>query len=544
MGKRILKICHKYGLFYFAVLGTAELTLYSLIRNAVLSRNDGTPFIQSLYVHTFNLIAIILIVLWILGYALYLFNIIYRKKTGRRSLLIDSNRFKMGLFETYRFFSKANPFEVDTKPFKAEDWKQAEGVLFGYSGKKLIKLTSDSEANIFVCGSPGSAKTTSQVIPSAAQFAGSVLAVDIKGDIYAHNSGKRPIRRFAPDIPDAASLSAHYNPFYGFDQLSESELKLRVASMSMILLPDLGEKEPYFRNTARKLFCGILLYLLSLVPNLTFPEFLSAVLHGTPPAQFPLPHFPKSIFDWIETICYDTAHLCPAAKEQVVGLLGNNEKNISGVFDNLTSALVPFSNPVLNTLLDGTEECITPADLESGSDVYLQISQNNLEVYAPLFTLIISDFLHHLANRPDSSAYRFNRPVLVILDEFPQLTFPYQTINQFLSTLRSKNVLMMIVCQSVSQLAKKYDNFGYQALLGNCTYQVCCRSNDELTKQHFINLIGTKRSLRRNRSAGKVSAQEIQIPVFAPEEYGNLTENAIVYFNGENIKVRKIKSYL
>ena len=102
----------------------------------------------------------------------------------------------------------------------------------------------------------------------------------------------------------------------------------------------------------------------------------------------------------------------------------------------------------------------------------------------------------------------------------------------------------MIVCQSVSQLAKKYDNFGYQALLGNCTYQVCCRSNDELTKQHFINLIGTKRSLRRNRSAGKVSAQEIQIPVFAPEEYGNLTENAIVYFNGENIKVRKIKSYL
>lgn len=53
MGKRILKICHKYGLFYFAVLGTAELTLYSLIRNAVLSRNDGTPFIQSLYVHRF-----------------------------------------------------------------------------------------------------------------------------------------------------------------------------------------------------------------------------------------------------------------------------------------------------------------------------------------------------------------------------------------------------------------------------------------------------------------------------------------------------------
>ena len=97
----------------------------------------------------------------------------------------------------------------------------------------------------------------------------------------------------------------------------------------------------------------------------------------------------------------------------------------------------------------------------------------------------------------------------------------------------------MLVCQTISQLAYKYDTYGYQALLGNCTYQVCCKSNDPTTLNYFKTIIGTKKTLKYS----DLSIGETEEPVYKNEEYGTLNDDAIVYFDGSHIKVLKIKSY-
>ncbi len=324
--------------------------------------------------------------------------------------------------------------------------------------------------------------------------------------------------------------------FEGFKRLSKTELKLRVSNMAEILIPMDSQKEPYFSVTARKMFTGFLLYLFEVCNNLTFPEFLQAVLHNKRPQGYKQKHFPSNIFEWIECVVDSGIY---AAVEQVVGLIGNNERNIAGCYDRLNTALIPFSNPVLDKLLSGKGKCISSQTLYDGYDVYLQINQNNLSVYAPLFTMIINSFLSDFANRADTAFHRnLNRPILCILDEFPRLTFPYDTIDSFLSTLRSKSVVMMPVCQSIAQLVKKYGEDGAQSLLGNCTYQVCCKANDEITRTHFIQTIGNKKTLKE--SIGSIEADK---PVYPPSKYGNLTDTAIVYLDGKHAELIKIKSY-
>lgn len=518
MVTRILALIRKYKGFQFIVFALAEFTLYHILH--------GTPpFIP------------LLIIVWV---ALFLYNILntyYREKCHRNSLLFDVWKYNESPFILFQEFANADEHELDVSEFPVRDWKNTQGLIFGYSRQgNLVYLRSNAEANIAVFGAPGSSKTVSFVKPNARNFGGSVLAVDIKGDIYEYNKYYRNIIRFAPDIPDAVSNSAHYNPFAGFKELARSELKLKVSNMAEVLIPNYNERDGYFSITARKLFTGILLFLLEECPDLTFPEFLHAVLQYQRPRGWRLEQFPSNVFQWIECVAYSPY---PDAVEQVSAMLGNNERNIAGVADRLNTALVPFSNEILDALLTDNGSCICAQSLETGHDVYLQIGQDNLRTYAPLITLIMNSFMSVFTRRGDSAyATAKNRPILMILDEFPTLTFSYDSINEFLSTLRSKSITIMMICQSVSQIAYKYGDAGYHALMGNCIYQVCCKSNDPITVNHFMEIIGNKRTLKRGSSA-----IEDEEPVYHSADYGALSDTAIVYFNGKHAELKKIRSY-
>jgi type IV secretion system protein VirD4 len=389
---------------------------------------------------------------------------------------------------------------------------------------------------MWIFGSPGSSKTVSFVKPNTRQFGGSALVVDIKGDIYDYNKDFRNIARFAPDIPNAINESAHFNPFRNFDKLSSWELKLKIMNMAEMLIPESSKNESFFYRNGRKMFAGILLYLLHTTPDLTFPEFIHAILHHKKPKNYPFEHVPLNIFEWVECISESN---CDAAIERISSMEGTNESNISGVWDEFCNGLVPFSNEILDELLTDNGNILSSDTLYNGKDEYLQISPNNLKMYAPLFTMIINSFLMDFQERSDSAINRGkNRPILVVLDEFVQLTFPYNTINSYLSTLRSKSVNLCLISQNLMQVSEKYGNYGCKALLGNCTYQICCKSNDPDTIKHFQDIIGTKKVLKQG-----LAATETEEPIYTNSHYSALTDKAIIKFDKFHTELKKIKSY-
>lgn len=458
--------------------------------------------------------------------------------TGR-SYSYDIGHYNRTFQELVEYFQDAEPHRLDTSIFPKQSWQKTKGIIFGMDQQRLISLPSDTEGNIAIFGPPGSGKTAGLAIINAMQFSGSVLAVDIKGDIYNYVSShsKRKIIRFAPNHPDALEVSCRFDPFSGFDKLSSTDQKLYLENMATILIPDEGGNEGnYFTSRARKIFQGISHLMLFEHPDASFPDIIHGILQG-------------NVFDWVKKAL---ASDCTAAKEYLASFYGNSEKNVSGAYDALSSALISFSNPVLDKLLQRGSDSISIDVLEEGSDIYLQISQEHLDAYAPLFTLLIQSFSTAFTRRPDSSIGIKNRPILMLLDEFPQLTFSYAMINSNLSTLRSKSVICILIQQNLSQLEYRYQPIGSRSIVGNCNYQIILGSNDIESSKHFSELFGNKKVLKvgnslteSNQTSSGKSVQESEEKVFPPEHFGDLSASGkmVLYFKGKYAECEKLNCY-
>lgn len=536
----------KYGLWYtvkyYSILEFLVSAIALLIgKDLILQIFFSISYIQETDPFYDLATQIIPVLIW----ALWLFLFFYISKNKRYTFLTgrkygyDKGHYKRSYGELIDYFRDSEPHKMDTSEFQEQIWQDTKGLIFGMDGKRLISIPSTSELNCAVYGPPGSGKTSGIAIINAMRFEGSVLAIDIKGDLYnyVHSHSNRKIIRFAPDAPDALQISCRFDPLSGFANMSETDKKLYLENMATVLIANEGSNEGnYFTTRARKLFQGITYLILSQNQNASFPDIIHAILKG-------------NVFTWVKTAINSN---CTPAKELLASFLGNNEKNVAGAYDALTTALVHFSNPILDQLLSKGNNCVSIADLENGYDVYLQIAQEHLDAYAPLFTLMIQNFSTAFSRRADNSTGAKNRPLLMLMDEFPQLTFSYKMINTNLSTLRSKSVICMIIMQNLSQLEYRYQSAGARSIIGNCNYQVILGSNDIQSSETFSKMFGTKKILKvsnsltnSSKSSSGKSVQEIDTRVYPPEYFGDLSAKSkmILYAKGKYAELTKLNCY-
>lgn len=478
---------------------------------------------------------IILAVIWLTVFISVVRSKRYLHLTGRNYSYDAAHYRPMTYNQLVDYFKDADPHRLDTSAFPQIKWQDANGLIFGRQDKKLIYIPSNSEVNIAVFGPPGQGKTSGIAIINAMQFEGSVLAIDIKGDIYNYCKGKRDIVRFCPDAPDAIENSWHFNPLEGINDMSITDRKLYIEAMSMVLVPiQPNAKDTYFEDTARIYFQGIAHLLLYNNPDTSFPDIIHAILTG-------------NCFTCVKEALRSE---CIEAKELLSPFYGNNEKNISGAYSTLCTAIKIFSNPILDELLTDNGKCISIEALESGKDVYLQISQEHMESYAPLFTLITQSFSTAFTKRPDSSTGVKNRPILMLLDEFPALTYSFQMISSNLSTLRSKSIICMLIQQNLAQLKTRYGKEGTEAIIGNCHCQLILGSNDINSSKMFSDTIGMHKVLHSSCSesqsaqgSNSTSIQQAREPVFYPEDFGDLGSDLVIYYKGKYCRCQKLNCY-
>lgn len=527
-----------YCIIHFLIFASAIFLPDAYLVHWLNSRQGSLPQIIVYNLFTFALI-ILSVILYGSAFLTVYMQKNYKYKTNR-NYFQDHRTYNRSFSELRRYFQDAEPHRLDTSRYPVRPWPEAEGILFGTHNRRLISIPSHSEGNIAVFGPPGSGKTAGIAIPAAVCFAGATMVIDIKGDIYDYVSKhtKRKIIRFCPDSPTALKDSYKFDPLAGFGQMSLTNQKRYLEFMAMVLIPDEGgDAGNYFSSRARKMLQGIAHLLLGRNPDTSFPDIIHAILKG-------------NIFDWVRM---SKEGNCGPARECLDSLYGNSEKNVTSAYDALTTALRPFSDPVLDRLLDkhGNNH-ISIEMLENGTDIYLQISQEHLDAYAPLFTLMIQSFSTAFTKRPDMSKGIKKRPILMLLDEFPQLTFSYNLINSNLSTLRSKSVMFMLIQQNLAQLEAKYQPPEARSILGNCKYQVILGSNDAKSSEVFSSMFGKRKTLKtstsetisQNSASGR-TVQEAEEPVFPPEHFGDLSSGnkMILYFDGKYCECDKINCY-
>lgn len=470
-----------------------------------------------------RVITILTLLLFIICYGGYMTSRFYTKITGGRSYLYDSHKYRRKYVELIDYFRNANPNLMDKEKLPQMSWKESNGIILGKIEDRLLALPPDVPYNVSIFGMPGDGKTAGPIGCTAQQFGGSVFAIDIKGDLSKITKERKHKLTFNLENPD---ISWHYNPLAGIENLSPDERGIFLENISFILYPEVAGEGSYFQNGARNFFNGITNLLIDKTnnPNISLPYIARKIVEG-------------NAFDFVTQAVQGNSSL---AKRYLASFYGQNEKNVAGCYDACVAALRLFATDTMMKLLTDNGKCISPAAMEKGYDIYIRVHQKDLELYSPLITIIVQQFICAFLTRVEGA----KRPFLMILDEFGQLR-KINAINSAFATLRSKNVKLMLAMQSRAQIEKHYGKEGTTEIM-DCTQCILVLGvQDPESRKYFSELIGTKKVLKISNNIDSKEIQrgrivsEAKEPIMEPAQFGSLGDNLLVYLKGKYILAEK-----
>lgn len=401
--------------------------------------------------------------------------------------------YKRERYKKYQSFGKARFSDID-EVIKAG--LQGAGIVFGKIGKKLITKPSKVEGHTLIVGGTGTGKSRGIVIPSLLKWEGSALVMDIKGELSKITADRR-IKYGDVYIFNPEGEGSCYDPIKLCNTVDQAQDLAR----TLIPLPEKGE--PFWSQSAQAILAAF-------------------VFEGAAKGY--------KLSDIAERLCTspidELIEHCRQHELREVRILASitydlPEKTLGGIMGELKSKLITIAtDPNIRKATQKSDW--SPETLENGATIYLKVSEHLLEQYKDLWTVIISQILKYLSKREE----RKEPPILIALDEMPRLS-KINGLTNALATLRSRNVHIMGVIQSMAQLDSIYGKDQRKVIADNCRFKLVLSATDPETQKYFSDLAGQRTAMARGVTVGaglipNVSRSEQGTPLIRPEEWANL----------------------
>lgn len=411
--------------------------------------------------------------------------------------------------------------KMDGKTIKLVSSNNLHGAVFGKENEKYVVKPETSDGHMIVIGGPGSGKSSCFAIPTLMSWKERVFAIDIKGELYEKTAKARGIENAKVFNPTDCEAFG-YDPFYMLRNADDLSSEAKQIAMSICPLPP-ETKDPFWITSAQNLLTGLVLYFYGLGYNFS---------------QTMLEIKSKPIRESIDIIMTDDRKETEIVKAHISEFDGMDAKTLSGVFAELSNHITVFAtNSDLQRALSGVGECITPADLENGKDIYCCIPEHKLDEWKDLLGMMCNQFLKSFMCRKENN----KKPILFLIDEFPSLG-KIEAISNGLATLRSKKIHIALIVQSKSQLNVTYGKDVAEVIADNCRYKAILSAGDKSTMEWCSALVGTydKKKVSSNYNAdilgiGKgqgTSTGTEEKKIIKPEDFQYLQDVVCVFPNG------------
>lgn len=242
----------------------------------------------------------------------------------------------------------------------------------------------------------------------------------------------------------------------------------------------------YWEETEQAVFAAAIYYYFTC--GLSFSETITMVL--TQP---------------LTTLCTTLLEKGDATIKMWLGEITAMKPEARAEFDRgLRSKLVRlFDDPYIIHAFRGRREgakCFSWKDLDT-LHIFLRIPAVKIEKWGGAINLMLTQLIRHLERRPDMHSPKgaSNIQTLLLMDEFPRFG-RLEMITAAMATLRSKNVNICLMFQSVAQLDKIYGEYDRRIIFDNCQFQVILRANDADTQKYLSEMIGTRLKIQRSVS--------------------------------------------
>lgn len=412
------------------------------------------------------------------------------------------------------------------------------GVIFGQD-HHTGKLVVEENGHVLICGSTGSGKTASCLIPSILSHSkGSAQIIDIKSRELAYKTANIFDKKTQIiDLNYQKPWIWGWDLFYKLPKdgtATEQEVLKVVREVASVIVPKSNSGDSFWADAARNEFIGLMLYEFCYGGQHEFIDIIHSIL------QVPLR-------DHIE-IALNSAKQHSLIASYLMSLAAAADETLFSVDLTLSQNIYQFVSEEAIWFFRDNPKRANPSMLNLDHiHQYLCVSEEQLDAgFDKMVSLVMKQTLMELQSRTTSGEYP---QTTLYWDEWQRLTESVEELRQvtssFLKTGRSKHVSVVLCCQNLDNFRKEqiYDilsNIGYFYVLSSnnsnsLTSEVVCKmAGDYVEKEKSIT--------EGNGTSASVSYREK--PVLKPDDLNNLGGDAVLIITNHGyVRTCKAKSF-
>lgn len=390
---------------------------------------------------------------------------------------------------------------------------------------RFISATYDKFPHCLVVAPTRAGKGVGYVNPNVLLFPGSVVVLDVKGEIFEATARHRvslgdEVFRFAPF--DFEHSSHRYNPLERVAKIehpAERYTELAKIADYFLAVSDRGNAGD-FLSEGRQLFVAA--GLLAIERGHPTIGEINRILFGQGADQ--------KVY---AAHALEVMH--PSAAETFRKFSAYDSKVLSSHASVLGGAgMALWNNPAIDFATSGND--FSFSDLRrKPMAVYLVVNSDSIQTLAPLIRLFFGELIATLrATMPDPE--REPWPVKMILDEFDQLGH-MKIVVQALKQLAGHGARVSIITQSIPGLEKIYGKEDRLSIESACGMKLYLAANDKMTAQEISESLGktTRLSVSDSYSQNKsgvlhrsISRRNEERALLSPDEIARLDRNKVI----------------
>ncbi len=382
--------------------------------------------------------------------------------------------------------------------------------------------------HMLICGPTRSGKSL-HLICNLINWSGSVVVVDIKGELHRLTSGHRA--KFSNVVVlDPSGVGQRYDPFVDIGDSAEA---LQTAA-EVVLQAD-RDSEPVFaqRGANAVIAARRAAYLLC---KPTLPYLYDVTRWG--------------LWHFIETLRKVDDEQVSASLVRFVGrdIRTLEEANISddrflnSSWSTITSKLTPLLTQGVLKMTSGSDFTAKQL-LEKRTTLYLRFHEAELDSNKHILRLTVLALITAILRHADRYPYEATVPVLLGLDEAGRVHIP--RLDDLVSTVAGRGVSALVYVQDLSQFDATYGVANAKTIRSNCHTKLFYSPKDIETSRYISDYAGSQSLVTRSMSkdvsitpAKRFVYTESKRELITPDEMRKLDPESVIVFTGEKAPIK------
>ena len=339
---------------------------------------------------------------------------------------------------------------------------------------------SGTNNNVLVIGPTGAGKTRNYVKPNILHSHESMIILDTKGSLYGELAHHLSHNGFDVELIDFTNLRRGfgYNPldFIRYDSDKDQYNEQDILTLCSCIIDASYSKDPYWDLAARQYLACLICYVLEALPEEEHTLTSVSKLLGIMSTDI----FSKLMYELSQEKPQSSAWL----RYSTIKEIRTAEKMDASIKGILSTNLDPLCFNDAQALYNNRKKISFSNLGDKKTALFLTISDTDraLDKLAGAF---MTQALQQLCRAADSNcSHRLDIPVRLYLDDFANTLF-IPDFDKTISVIRSREISISIMLQSVTQLNSLYGEARASTIINNCD-KLLYLGGQDITTAHMI----------------------------------------------------------